>query len=674
MLDGRLEPCPVWVPGDLFIGGTGVALGYWRDEERTGASFLVHPATGERLYRTGDLGRYLPDGSLEFLGREDFQVKIGGYRIELGEIEATLRRHPAVHEALVMARRDGPGDRRLVAYVVPGREAAGVAAARAVLADEIWEASVEAGRRQAAASLREVRTIQTDREQLAKLERVALGYMAATLRRMGAFMAAGERSTAAGLVERFHLDPQYGPLLHLWLLALAGQGLLEERTEGDGGFVSPAPLPAPDLDELWREIGGDIVGEMAETLRRTGGKLVELLQGKVHPLEVFFPGGDASQAEAIYESGLFLHDTTAAVVGAIAERWPAGRRLRILEIGAGTGGTTVHLLPFLPADRTQFVFTDISGFFTRQAQEKFRAVPFFEYRLLNVEQPPGEQGFAAHSFDLILAADMLHGARDLDLAMANVQWLLAPGGRFLLEEPTSWNQVYNVSNALLEGLGLYRDPWRSVVPFISVDTWRAAFAANGFRRFQALPETLEVACHVLLVEGALAAGESVATLEEDGIRTFLGERLPEYMLPAAFVVLDALPLSANGKIDRAALPAPGSVRPGAKRQIVAPTTPEERVLAGIWAAVLGVEQVGVEDAFFEIGGDSLLAVQLISRVRDALRVELSLRELFDSMTVAEMARQVVARERKPGLTRKLAQILVTVQDLGTGSPAAGARE
>jgi amino acid adenylation domain-containing protein len=670
VLNGLLEPCPVWVPGNLYIGGIGVAKGYWGDEERTAASFIVHPQSGERLYRTGDLGRYLPDGTIEFLGREDFQVKIGGYRIELGEIEATLRRHPAVHEALVMARRDGPGERRLVAYVVPGREPAGVVAARAALADEIWMASVEAGRSQAEASLSD-KTIQNDREQLAKLERVALGYMAATLRRMGAFKAAGETFTAESLVERFGLDPQYGPLMVLWLQALAGQGLLVEREDA---FVSPAPLPAPDLEALWQEIGGDIVSEMAETLRRTGGKLVELLQGKIHPLEVFFPGGDASQAEKIYESGVFLHDTTAAVMGAIAERWPAGQRLRILEVGAGTGGTTSHLLSVLPADRTQFVFTDISGFFTRQAQEKFRDVPFLEYRLLNIEQPPGEQGLAAHSFDLILAADMLHGARDLDRAMANLQWLLAPGGRLLLEEPTSWNQVYNVSNALLEGLGLYEDEWRSVVPFISVATWEAALKSAGFRRFRALPDIGGVACHVILAEGGLAAGESVATLEEEEVRGFLGDRLPEYMVPAAFVVLDRLPLSANGKVDRGALPAPGSVRQGAQRELVAPTTPEEKVLAGIWAQVLGVEQVGVEDSFFEIGGDSLLAVQLISRVRDALRVELSLRELFDSMTVAEMARQVVARERTPGLTGKLARILVTVQELATAAPGAGARE
>src|SRR6185295_16172997 len=344
--NGHLEPCPVWVPGQLYIGGVGVAKGYWRDEERTGASFIVHPASGERLYKTGDLGRYLPDGAIEFLGREDFQVKIHGYRIELGEIEATLRRHPAVHEAVVTARKDGPGDRRLVAYLVPGREAVSVADAWAAQADEIWTAAVEAGRRQAEASLA-APTIQTDREQLRKLERVAVGYMVSTLRRMGAYTAAGEVHTADELVARFRVEPQYGTLMRLWLEALAEQGALAAREEG---FASPAPLPASDLEALWDEIGGDIVGEMAATLRRTGGQLVEILQGKVHPLEVFFPGGDLSQAARIYESGLFLHDITAAVLAGIVERWPSGRLLRILEIGAGTGGTTVHLLPVLPAD------------------------------------------------------------------------------------------------------------------------------------------------------------------------------------------------------------------------------------------------------------------------------------------------------------------------------------
>ncbi len=123
VLTRDLAPCPTWVPGQLFIGGIGLAKGYLRDEQKTNSSFIVNPANGERLYRTGDLGRFLPDGNIEFLGREDFQVKVQGYRIELGEIEARLQEFPGVDLCIVIVREDTPGEKRLAGYVVPKPEA-----------------------------------------------------------------------------------------------------------------------------------------------------------------------------------------------------------------------------------------------------------------------------------------------------------------------------------------------------------------------------------------------------------------------------------------------------------------------------------------------------------------------------------------------------------------------
>ena len=118
VLDAALRPRPDWAVGELFIGGDGVARGYWKDPERTSESFVTHPRSGERLYRTGDLGRFLPDGFVEFLGRRDFQVKIRGHRIELGEIEAVLRSHEAVSEAVAAVTGSGDTDRRLTAFAV----------------------------------------------------------------------------------------------------------------------------------------------------------------------------------------------------------------------------------------------------------------------------------------------------------------------------------------------------------------------------------------------------------------------------------------------------------------------------------------------------------------------------------------------------------------------------
>ncbi len=125
VLDDRLEDCPDWTPGELCCAGAGVTLGYLDDLARTREAFITHPRTGERLYRTGDRGRYRPDGSIEFLGRQDNQINLNGHRVELGEIEACLAKHPAVAQAVAVPRRDGRIVRSVFVWVtlLPGADA-----------------------------------------------------------------------------------------------------------------------------------------------------------------------------------------------------------------------------------------------------------------------------------------------------------------------------------------------------------------------------------------------------------------------------------------------------------------------------------------------------------------------------------------------------------------------
>ncbi len=147
------------------------------------------------------------------------------------------------------------------------------------------------------------------------------------------------------------------------------------------------------------------------------------------------------------------------------------------------------------------------------------------------------------------------------------------------------------------------------------------------------------------------------------LRSFLKEKLPDYMIPSAFVALDSLPLTPSGKVDRMALPAPDSERPGAENSYVSPRTPIEKVLAGIWCEIFGLNRVGVHDNFFELGGHSLLATQVMSRLRKVFEVEIPLRTLFESPTVEELAFALLQREGERKTVEHRAALLLKVADL-----------
>jgi acyl carrier protein len=148
------------------------------------------------------------------------------------------------------------------------------------------------------------------------------------------------------------------------------------------------------------------------------------------------------------------------------------------------------------------------------------------------------------------------------------------------------------------------------------------------------------------------------------LRAALRESLPEYMIPSTFVTLQAFPLTPNGKVDRKALPtpgAPGAERPELDRELVAPRTPVEEGVAAIWAEVLGRDRIGVHDNFFELGGHSLMATQVVSRIRDTFRVDMTLPALFKSPTVAGLAETIVQKELEKADADLLAQLLATLE-------------
>jgi hypothetical protein len=139
---------------------------------------------------------------------------------------------------------------------------------------------------------------------------------------------------------------------------------------------------------------------------------------------------------------------------------------------------------------------------------------------------------------------------------------------------------------------------------------------------------------------AYVTGKEGLELSVPALREFLQARLPDYMVPSVFVILEAMPMTANGKIDRAALPAPGADRRKEAAAYVAPRNPDEAIIAGIWAEVLGLDQAGIHENFFALGGHSLKATQIISQMRTKLRLEVPLRILFEKPTIAEVSEEI----------------------------------
>jgi amino acid adenylation domain-containing protein len=650
VLNDRLQPCPVWVSGELYIGGSGLARGYWRDPDQTARRFIHHPATGERLYATGDLGRYLPGGEIEFLGREDFQVKVGGHRIELGEIETALNRHPGVRQSVAMVLGEARGDRRLAAFVVPE-----VADAAAVDPPLPWAAMQTAGhaRARVVAQAFETADFASVRD---RLERFYLDAVSSALQRLGAFREAGRAGRPDELLRDCGIQPRYQHWLQRALEALAAHGRLEATRDGFRR-MTPWPESTSTIDEVQAMDRFGFGQDDFALLERVVTALPDLLTGRQNSAAIY----TARETPGIYQTLFrFTMPVLADIVAALATTHP---RLRIIELGAGLGTTTRALLDRLPAETADYAFTDISRYFLETGRQVFAARSFVRFALLDLEKSPEEQDFAPHGFDLAMAGSVIHATRDVTESLRHIRHLLAPGGALLLVEETRFHPWYDLSMGLQQGFDRFEDRQRRRQhPLLSRQGWLEALAEAGFEQGEAFTVEGGIA-DALGLEVLLArAPEALLPLTVEALTAFLRERLPAALIPAELVLLPELPLTANAKVDRAALEA--NAGRSVSRAGTAPETVIEKKVAAIFAELTGAEQVRREDSFFALGGDSLAIVQLYNRLRHALGADLEVAQIFRNPTVADIAAMV---ERTAPMVAPAGDSQVALQR-GSGTP------
>jgi amino acid adenylation domain-containing protein len=606
VLDRWLEPLPIGVAGELYVSADGLARGYLGSGRLTAERFVADPhssQSGARMYRTGDLARWRADGMLEFLGRVDDQLKIRGVRIEPKEVEAHMRSAGGIRDAAVVALPGSDGALTLAGYYVPEKrlELWPSIAEFYVYDDLVYTSMAQDGLRHEcyraafARHLKDQVVVDVGTGPFAVLARWAV--------------EAGARHVYAIelLEEQFHRAER----------VIAQHGLSDRITllHGDARELT---LPEPVdwcVSEIVGPIGGAegaaIIIEQVRRLLRNGANMlprrsVTRIAACALPesrLQFGFPETAASYVDRIFASVGRKFDLRLCVKGDLAPHLLSS--VGVFEdldftgrlAAAGTLGIELSVT-------TAGAITGFLVWLTLQVDEGIELdILQDQASWLPVYVPVFPDGVAVEPGDRIAAAVI----RTLSV--------------------NGLNPDFHLSGTLSR---------RSApdLPF-AVDV---PHVATGFR---------QTPFHARLF--AQAETPRMPRISPRMLREHLGRHLPPVAVPTSLTELEALPLTPNGKLDRHALPMPDRLHEPYR----APGTELECVLCDIFEEVLELERVGIDDDFFDIGGHSLMAMRLMSRVRSRLSVDTSVRMLFEARSVARLAERLpTTKTARPKLARR----------------------
>ncbi|MBZ5569146.1 MAG: acyltransferase domain-containing protein [Acidobacteriia bacterium] len=316
------------------------------------------------------------------------------------------------------------------------------------------------------------------------LDRACAGYIVNAFQQLGWDLVPGDRKQADDLASRLGVAAKHRRLFGRLLKVLDGEGILKADEDTCEVTHHPGSL-APDVLMAGLRERHNRLRPQIDLVEKCGRRLGAVLRAELDPLQLLFEGGSHAETEALYKDSPSAKAFNTLVGDAAAAFVAAGfpkAKLRVLEIGAGTGGTSAFVLPVLPADRTEYFFTDISVAFLERAREKFAEFPFVQYEILDIERNPQVQAFSQGSFDLVIATNVLHATSDIRKALANVRSLLAPGGMLLLLEVTRIERWVDLTFGLTDGWWKFSDhDLRPEGPALSASCWKQVLGEAGFQ-------------------------------------------------------------------------------------------------------------------------------------------------------------------------------------------------
>ena len=324
---------------------------------------------------------------------------------------------------------------------------------------------------------------QSCRGLLSQMESLAIDYVVEAFDALGLSLQVGDTVSLSQSFDALSIVDGQRQLGHRLVQMLVSEGILAESTSG---FTVVRDHPGGNAESRWAQLLDAFPQAEAELrmFHTCGTQLHDVLRGYIEPLQLVFPDADVSAATALYErSSTFAPMNTllrAAVTKAI-QSLPDHRKVRVLEIGAGTGGTTAHLLDALSSRLEEYVFTDIARLLVAKAGERFGHHEFMRFEVLNIETDPCAAGFEEGRYDLILASNVLHATADLKQTLNHAKSLLAPGGLLVLVEGTRHQRWLDLIFGLLDGWWRFSDhELRPDHPLLEADRWTDILDETGF--------------------------------------------------------------------------------------------------------------------------------------------------------------------------------------------------